>query len=178
MEIIEYKWKRTAYSKTFQVDRDKKKRVISKQQLHYMKDGVFTEIDLKPREIETGWKVETPYYSCEIIRFPFEVKINGRSFRNLDSPNTTKPEACKGRLFFPLAGIEVYFRPEGIDIRGKGTWKDEKRVYETASQTFNYGPLLTEFPDFDYPGEVISREEINGLLEVTFRHDQAWLHEN
>lgn len=180
MDVIEYKWKRTLYSKTFQVDRNTKKRLISLRQLHYEKDGKLTEINLKPSETKEGWVVETPYYKCEVIRFPFEVKISGTSIRNLDSPDTNFPEACFGRLFFPRCGIEIYFRPEGIDISGKGTWKIDGEVGTEEKQTYNYGPILKDFPEFEksLPGEVIKTEEVNGNLEVTFRHDPNWLNDN
>lgn len=181
MEVIEYKWKRTPYSKTFQVGRDKKKRVVSLTQLHYKNGESFTEIDTRPKETEKGWKVETPHYRFELIKFPFEIRINGNSIRNLDSPNTDFPKICKGEIAF--RDIKITLRSEGIDILGKGTWKINGEVREAEAQTYNFAPVLKAGTAEQYleatgtkiPGEVISQEIVNGNLEVIFSHDQDWL---
>lgn len=193
---IEYKWKRTRHSKVFQVDKNKKKRLISLRPLHYEEGWKFTEIDLIPKPTDRGWEVKTPEYTCEIIKFPFEVKCNGRSFKNLDSPNMSKVIIEDG-LSFPIAGIEIYFRPEGFEIFGEGTWKIDGKVKEESYMRVDFvRPLRAEtFDDFlrvtktNIPEKIISWEftkrntrskcaEDTDLLEVIFEHDQAWLHNN
>lgn len=195
-DIIEYKWKRTIHSKTFQVDRDKKKQVISLRPLHYEENGFYKEIDLIPKATAKGWEVKTPEYTCEIIKFPFEIKVNGNSYKNLDSPKTAKAVIEDG-LSFPDAGIEIYFRPEGVEIFGEGTWKINGKVREESYMRVDFKrPLKAEtFEEFlrvtntKIHGEVVSWDftkrptrsrcpEDTDLLEVIFSHDQTWLHNN
>ena len=192
MDEIEYKWKRTLYSKTFQVGYDTKKRLISLRQLHYRKDGKLTEIDLRPKEVKGGWVVHSPHYKCEIIAFPFEIRIAGNSYKNLDSPDTNLPSYDDG-LIFPRAGIDIYFRPNGIEISGKGTWRINGEVRDETFIRVDVTPSVNAKTVAEFlsetrskvPGEIIShkfikrktrstKREDTAMLEVVFRHDQAW----
>lgn len=188
--MIEYKWKRTPYSKTYHIDRHTKRMEIFLNQLHYrVSDKKQTEINTQPAEIEGGWVVETPYYTCEIIRFPFEIKINKHSIRHLDSPDTNFPEVGHA-VYFPRCGILISFRPEGVDIEGAGTWKIDGQIRQKERMTYNFAPVLSAETPEDYlrvtkttiPGEMVSHEiktSERGLdfLEVIYTHgNQAWKH--
>jgi hypothetical protein len=196
METIEYKWKRTVHTKVFQVDQTKKRILVSLRPLHYELDGKLTEIDLRPKQTPDGWVVQTPSYTCEIIKFPFEIKVRGYSIRNLDSPDLQYADDSDG-LRFPLADIDLYFRPDGIEVKGSGTWKVNGEVINGCNMRIDYSmPLQAKtYSDFlnitktAVPGELVSYAhkkrktrskypEDTDLLEVVFSHAETWLHNN
>ena len=177
---IEHKSKRTLYSKTYWVDKTTKCLIVSLEQLHYEKDGKLTEIDTRPKETDKGWIVQTPYYKCEVIKFPFEIKAEGHSIKNLDSPDLNFPE-IETYLYFPRSDIRVNFRAEGIDIEGEGTWKINGEVKQEKSITYNFAPVLSAETPGKYlqvtgtqvPGEIQS-QTLSGHLEIIYTHNQQW----
>jgi len=183
--MLEYKWKRTPYSKTYQIDRLTKKRVISLTRLHHLKGQRWTEINLRPTESKTGWYVNTPFYRCKIDKFPFKISVGNYAIRNLDSPNTSIVDLTEG-LFFPKCGMKISFRAEGIEIDFKGTWMIDGEVSEREKQVYNFGPMLMadtlhgflSVTNTEIPGEIVSHETVNGKMEVVFRHAETWLHDN
>lgn len=158
--LDEYKKLRTVHSKTYLIDRTHKKLVISLRPLHFWNEDHFQEIDLTPKETEKGWKLKTPEYKCEIIKFPFEIKFNKHSIRNIDSPDTTGAEIKDNTIYFPRLDWTIYFRPNGIEV-----FKPEKE-----SGWIMNGNLIKEsdkrFPRFDTK-RIWKTSDIDEIITLT-----------
>jgi hypothetical protein len=135
--------------------------VISMRPLHYLKDNKWTEIDLRPKETENGYIVEAPSYKCEVIKFPFEIKVNGQSWKQLDSPNTSKMEVTTdGIEFEPFDNVKflIYFRPRGVQVYKNGdrelTWKVNGKVVVEPELRVDCFPALRS-------------EELNDIIKDT-----------
>lgn len=199
--MIEYKALRTQHSKTFHVDRTTKRMIVSLRPLHYLKDGKWTEIDLKPKETDKGYIVTAPSYTCEVIKFPFEIKINGQSWKHLDNLNTEMKVTDDGIELHPFENIKflIYFRPRGVEVYQTGqrdqTWKVNGKVVVNPKLKVDCFPALRseEFQDIIrdtktvIPGKVMSwskhkRDTIStdtddtDYIEIVYTHDHIkWL---
>lgn len=137
--------------------------------LHKLEEK-WREINLKPKETKNGYKLETPDYTFELIKFPFEIKFNDRSVRNLDTPKTDFIIIVdKGILIkeiFPNVDMLIRILPECVTVFLKFTegkyelnWKEE----ETFQEVHNYDVPMTvkslhfgkkhdqKFQRFEYP---------------------------
>jgi hypothetical protein len=198
--MIEYKHKRTPYSKTYHIDLTTKRLLISMRQLHYYNEGKLTEINLRPQIRGNSYFVETPYYYAEVIKFPFEIKINGYSIRNLDSPQTLDIEVVEdGLRFKPFDNTTfyIYFRPEGVEIFKNSplelTWKIEDEIIRETGEPrigrMDFDFHLRDYKDiiemclrgiyhiksFDFKNRNTVSPDIedNMILEVIYGHP-AW----
>jgi hypothetical protein len=106
--MLEIKEKRTKYTKTFHTGKNRRMLFCSSYPLHVEKEGKFTEINLTPEKTDEGFKLETPYYKFEFIKFPFKIIFNDEWVRSLDSPKTDFIKENTIEKIFP--GIDLYFR--------------------------------------------------------------------
>lgn len=180
---IEYKIKRTPYSKTYFLSRVTKLLVVSLERLHFLNDqGKYQEIVKYPQENENGWFIKTPFYECQIDKFPFKVSTKKDWVSNLDSPDTNDAELGRGYIYFPKAGIRIDFTTEGVTIQGNGTWKINGSLTTDINKTFNYFKRLEAVTEDDYlrvtetkvPGTIIKKKIVDNNLEVTYRHGEEW----
>jgi len=115
--------------------------------LHFEKEGKLTEINLKPETTESGFKLETPYYKFEFIKFPFKIIFNDEWVRSLDRPKTDFISGSDIEKIFP--GIDLYFRffPESVSVFLRMTeghhylnWKNQNGDFK---QDYNYDVPMT-----------------------------------
>lgn len=112
--------------------------------LHFYNEDRWQEVNLKPEEIEGGYRLETPFYKFEFTKFPFKISFNNQWVRSLDRPDTNFVSVVdKGieikdifenmdmliRIFPESVGIFLKFKEGKYELNWKNQDGDFKQEY-------------------------------------------------